>query len=566
MIENEDLRNLMKQGTKFRENPNPNFSKMVEQISEALESLISRWSDKERNVTPEQFRFWKKKVIDKVQDRIVKLKMKCRRTPHTGEILKKNEVKEALRQLHDKFVISVVDKAANNFAITCRKFYLVRLALELGVDTGRFGNNTYCRLDQTEEEVCLRIRTQMAEKFDIYVPDEYLKLPVLQWIPKFHKNPIGYRFIAGSREKVLTVLEVEVQKILNLLETHFRNYCEVIRSNSGFKHFFSINNSKQALEMMNNVSNPEVFDSFDFSNLYTNFEHDELISKFKFLLDLLFTNAAKKNNGDSIRTENRSEGKARWCILNEDNLRKYSGQKFWTKSVILDAIAFLIRNAHVKFGNLIFLQICGIPMGMIPAPGFAKLGLGVDEYKYCTKLVKDKRIDILRKLENMVRYIDDVGVANFLAFGDIAKEMYPRTLTLNKSNVSGISNCAFLDLNVSIENDKFRIKVYNKTDDYSFKVIVFPYLESNILTSVCYSVYFGEILRYLRISSRLEDFESRSRKLTDMLKERKYQLSKMARQFIKVFMRHKKDGRKFGNIVIQDSVQRVVYGTSSQAI
>ena len=67
-------------------------------------------------------------------------------------------------------------------------------------------------------------------------------------------------------------------------------------------------------------------------------------------------------------------------------------------------------------------------MGMIPAPGFAKLGLGVDEFRYITKLVKEKRIDILRKLIHMCRYIDDIGVANFEEYGNIAKDIYPRSL------------------------------------------------------------------------------------------------------------------------------------------
>ena len=372
--------------------------------------------------------------------------------------------------------------------------------------------------------------------------------------PKFHKNPIKYRFIAGSREKILTILEIEMQKILTLLESHFRNYCEVIRSNSGYKYFFSINNSKQALDMLGKVSEPRSFDSYDFSNLYTNFEHGELIEKFRYLLDILFTNAEKKNQGDSIRTDEKIKGKARWCIMNAENLRRFSNQKFWTKE-------YLVRNAYVKFGNLIFRQICGIPMGMIPAPGFAKLGLGVDEYKFCNKLVRDKRIDLLKKMMNLVRYIDDIGAANFEEFGEIAKDIYPRSLILNKSNESSVENCAFLDLRVSVVDQSFQTKVYNKTDDYNFMVITFPYLESNILTSVCYSVYFGELLRYLRISSRLIDFETRSRKLTVMLLDRGYNKKKMARQFFKLFMRYRKEARKFwGGVAVEDCVQHVVYG------
>ena len=39
--------------------------------------------------------------------------------------------------------------------------------------------------------------------------------------------------------------------------------------------------------MLSNMEHPFSFDSYDFSNLYTNFTHVELIEKFGFLLNLL---------------------------------------------------------------------------------------------------------------------------------------------------------------------------------------------------------------------------------------------------------------------------------------
>ena len=153
-----------------------------------------------------------------------------------------------------------------------------------------------------------------------------------------------------------------------------------------------------------------------------------------------------------------------------------------------------------------------------------------------------------------------IGVANFLEFGNIARDIYPRSLVLNKSNVSGTLDSAFLDLNVSVVNHQFHIKVYNKTDDYNFTVITFPFLESNIVTTVCYSVFFGEILRYLRICSSLSDFESRAKMLVLMLVQRGYKKSEMAKQFIKVFFRYKSEVRKFpGCINPADSMQHVIY-------
>ena len=162
----------MSKGTKFRESGNPNFVEMESQINEGLDSVINRWSDKERHVDLEEFMPWKRKVMDKVRQRIEKLKVKCRRYPQEGEILKRNEIKDFLKNLHKHFVICVVDKAANNFSVMCRKFYLINQAKELGIDTGTFGNETYLKVDQTEEELCGILKDQIMHEFEIEILEE----------------------------------------------------------------------------------------------------------------------------------------------------------------------------------------------------------------------------------------------------------------------------------------------------------------------------------------------------------------------------------------------------------
>jgi arginyl-tRNA synthetase len=109
-------RNLMRKGTKFRETPNPNFEKIEVQIVDALEEYVQKWSNKER-IDVEYFTSWKRKVIELVSNKLQQLKAKCRRYHQTGEILRKPVIKTALEDLHEKFIICVVDKASNNFAI-----------------------------------------------------------------------------------------------------------------------------------------------------------------------------------------------------------------------------------------------------------------------------------------------------------------------------------------------------------------------------------------------------------------------------------------------------------------
>jgi len=59
-------------------------------------------------------------------------------------VLNSHDVRNCLTSLHDKFVICVADKAANNFVIFCKKYYLEVLCKELGINNYNIlGNSTY---------------------------------------------------------------------------------------------------------------------------------------------------------------------------------------------------------------------------------------------------------------------------------------------------------------------------------------------------------------------------------------------------------------------------------------
>ena len=51
--------------------------------------------------------------------------------------------KQKLRTLQGKYVITVVGKAAGNFAFTYKKFHFLKLASELGLDNKDQGNESY---------------------------------------------------------------------------------------------------------------------------------------------------------------------------------------------------------------------------------------------------------------------------------------------------------------------------------------------------------------------------------------------------------------------------------------
>ena len=79
---------------------------------------------------------------------------------------------------------------------------------------------------------------------------------------------------------------------------------------------------------------------------------------------------------------------------------------------------------------------------------------------------------------------DDLIVFNKKKFGDYVKEIYPSQLTVEKD----LAN--YLDLTfVKGNNNRLYTKLYDKCDDFDFRIVNFPFLSSNIPSSPSYGVY-----------------------------------------------------------------------------
>ena len=236
----------------------------------------------------------------------------------------------------------------------------------------------------------------------------------------------------------------------------------------------------------------------------------------------------------------------------------------FTCDQVKEAIAFLIKNTYIEFGLFFLKQICGIPMGSIPAPDLANLCLCVDEFRFVKSTLALKNYALLNKLSNVARYLDDIGSCNFSDFDNISTAIYSDSLTLNRSNIdSNINAVAYLDLSVSVVNLDFVVKVYCKTDDYNFEVITLPFLELNVAEEMCFYVYFGQILRFLRICTLLSDFKERCIFLTRLLQRRRYCNIKLGKKFLQVLFRYKKELVKFDCVCnVRNLMQEVIYGIS----
>ena len=134
---------------------------------------------------------------------------------------------------------------------------------------------------------------------------------------------------------------------------------------------------------------------------------------------------------------------------------------------------FCWTTFFIRFGTKLYRQVVGIPMGTNCASLVADLFLFCYEMDFMMSLSDDKQADTVDAFNNTSRYLDDILNIDNVYFDNIASQIYPSELQLNKTNTSD-TETAFLDLLLSISNDIVSSKVYDKRDDYDFEYVNFP--------------------------------------------------------------------------------------------
>jgi hypothetical protein len=76
-------------------------------------------------------------------------------------------------------------------------------------------------------------------------------------------------------------------------------------------------------------------------------------------------------------------------------------------------------------------------------------------------------------------------------------------LLIDKTSSIYLPVCEIKEFNNS---GQLSTKIYDKQDDFNFKIINFPNMCSNIPASPAYGVYISQLIRYARSSSNYSDF------------------------------------------------------------
>ena len=92
-------------------------------------------------------------------------------------------------------------------------------------------------------------------------------------------------------------------------------------------------------------------------------------------------------------------------------------------------------------------------------------------------------------LNNSFRYQDDCLVLNECKqFSRYYNTIYPNEMVGEKTNVNRIES-NYLDMCITLNNEEFSYKWYDKREDYSFEVIRYPDISGNIPFNPAYCVF-----------------------------------------------------------------------------
>ena len=161
-------------------------------------------------------------------------------------------------------------------------------------------------------------------------------------------------------------------------------------------------------------------------------------------------------------------------------------------------------------------------------------------------LIKNNII-LAKKFNNTMRYIDDLFTLNNNQFDAAIKDiiLYPQELQLKKTTECATA-LSYLDIHVhvliTIDNGRYSTTFFDEWDSFTFNIMNFPHLISNIPSKPAYGVYtcISQLVhvRIGRICSNFVQFKFRHNTLTQKLMKQGFWYSGLCMAFRKFSRSH----------------------------
>ena len=491
IIKNNNLRDLLNKGLGYHDQKPPDKVRAKAAFVSGLDSYIYKTSI-DTSIPAGCFKAWKSKILENLDINL----SKCKEYEYYS-VLGDADVKNELSQLHKDFVFTPVDKASNNVAIVCKRYYLDVMSSEIE-------NSPTFEFVSDDTEACLdEVRTNL--NLDIN-----LKIPYLYATVKMHKFPKKFRHITAACDSLMSNPSIATSKCLKLLlkfaRTSYKYKIKYLDNN-----IFIVDNRDKVVRFLddsNQMKTPnKSVTTWDFATLYTKIPHEKLKEKIGLFVRTIM-GYVNTNRGAQYICYSKKSGNTYFSKSESNCNVSYSADS------LVEIINKVIDNAFVLYHDKIYRQKIGIPMGTNVAPYLANIFLHVYEHEYLSKLVENNQVNVAIKLANVFRYQDDcISLDDNGEFAKQCNNIYPTEMILECTNISK-AVVTFLDLRISIFREMFRYRSYDKRGDFKFKICSYPHLKGNIPTSPSYGVYMSQLVRFCDINQKHTSFISDIKTMT----------------------------------------------------
>ena len=123
-------------------------------------------------------------------------------------------------------------------------------------------------------------------------------------------------------------------------------------------------------------------------------------------------------------------------------------------------------------------------------------------------------------------------------------------LNLKEANLSD-HRVAYLDRQLEIEKGKLVVYLYDKRDDFPFRVQSYPHLDSNVPCMPMYRVYIGQLPRLACACDRYSDFLARHKRLVQTLLHQGFRYGLLCRKFKQFYPSHNSLVQRYSHSVTQ---------------
>ena len=534
IMRNDRLQYLMSKGTKFRctvaESDLTEGGSVQEVVLNDLKRALRTWmkgvETRFGKADASAVTNWKNSILIRVEE-LLRDQNVLNATPPGNPLPSENDLQQ-LYYIKRHFVITTVDKAENNFCIMCKKHYLLKCLeeLEQGVAyraTERSENDILLSCQQFDDQ----FNRSMTETGGGTTPvDDTLqmnpaKIPNFHIRVKMHKEPLGFRFVAGSRDAPLTNVSKWLTLVLKacqpVVHDLWRSQARKVPGTCQTQHDLTswiIKDSEEISQLCRSVNksrgsrDPIPLAAYDFTTMYTKLCLSDLKDRMTSLIRQIFQFKHDTSRARILLVD--QFGHHEWIVSPRSDLTGNS--RMFDENKIIEAISFLVDNTFVRFAGRLWHQIVGIPMGTNCAGFLANLYCFTYEFDFLQRVVNERNWTLAREMLRTKRYIDDLIIINgellprrlYLPEGIYPKDILTLVLAAEGETVP------YMDLLIRQNRRRGLITaIYDKRLDSKYdniNVIRYPDRESVLANKAKCGIVTSQMYRFLRRCTRAADF------------------------------------------------------------